>query len=343
MPLVTRQANQGNLFSQATEPTDWQNGNIWIDTDNANVFVNRSGTAVQIGVGTLGTALQILRADSGATALEFAAPPVNVSQATDFPASPTSGDLFKHRSIPGIGQFYGETSGEFPDTWLKLGSSGILFLVDDFQEYTTQAAADTEWASSNTPDLRVDITNNELDIQDPADGAFGSVTLDLGGALSDTLWVIRFELEITDLTNRTSTGAGQLNIGMFSVDENSEADISQDFIGYRLNDDVSATQLIEDRDGAAVNTGTADATFTDIPTVETVFIEMKRTSATAYSVEIFSDSTFATSVEAQTGTVTSTTVGLQFFGVKHGNSNDATANVTAQIRNVRIKNGVSTF
>jgi len=38
--------NQGNVFVQATEPTStWLNGDIWVDTDNGDLFVNFSGTA----------------------------------------------------------------------------------------------------------------------------------------------------------------------------------------------------------------------------------------------------------------------------------------------------------
>lgn len=73
MPLVTRTSVQGNMFRQATEPTNWQNGDIWVDTDNANVSVNNSGTAVQIGIGTLGTVAQAVSVNAGATALEYAA------------------------------------------------------------------------------------------------------------------------------------------------------------------------------------------------------------------------------------------------------------------------------
>lgn len=34
MPLVTRRAEQGSLFSNPTEPTDKTNGNLWIDTSS---------------------------------------------------------------------------------------------------------------------------------------------------------------------------------------------------------------------------------------------------------------------------------------------------------------------
>ncbi|MEE9215743.1 MAG: hypothetical protein V3U54_13390 [Thermodesulfobacteriota bacterium] len=73
MPLVTRQANQGRLFVQATEPADWLNGDLWVDTDNSNVFVNNSGTAVSIGVGTLGAATEVLTVNAGADEVEWAA------------------------------------------------------------------------------------------------------------------------------------------------------------------------------------------------------------------------------------------------------------------------------
>ena len=32
MPLVTRRAEQGSLFSNLTEPTDITKGNLWVDT-----------------------------------------------------------------------------------------------------------------------------------------------------------------------------------------------------------------------------------------------------------------------------------------------------------------------
>ena len=51
MPLVTRTSQQGNLFRQAVEPPNWLNGDMWVDTDNAKVAVNRSGTAQRIAPG----------------------------------------------------------------------------------------------------------------------------------------------------------------------------------------------------------------------------------------------------------------------------------------------------
>lgn len=48
MPLVTRTAVSGNVYRQATQPTDWINGDLWVDTDNGLLYVNINGTATAI-------------------------------------------------------------------------------------------------------------------------------------------------------------------------------------------------------------------------------------------------------------------------------------------------------
>lgn len=52
MPLVTSTTFNANVFKQATEPADWQNGDIWVDTDNGKPFTNNSGTAQGVGKST---------------------------------------------------------------------------------------------------------------------------------------------------------------------------------------------------------------------------------------------------------------------------------------------------
>lgn len=49
MPLVTSTTFNANVFKQATEPADWNNGDIWVDTDDGTLYVNNSGTALKIG------------------------------------------------------------------------------------------------------------------------------------------------------------------------------------------------------------------------------------------------------------------------------------------------------
>ena len=55
MPLVTRQATQGNLFKQDVEPPNWVDGDLWSDTTANLLKLNNNGTAqtVQRGVADL--------------------------------------------------------------------------------------------------------------------------------------------------------------------------------------------------------------------------------------------------------------------------------------------------
>lgn len=48
MPLVTRTAVSGNIYRQATEPPDWLNGDLWVNTSSGQLYVNISGTATAV-------------------------------------------------------------------------------------------------------------------------------------------------------------------------------------------------------------------------------------------------------------------------------------------------------
>lgn len=63
MPLVTRTTVSGNVYRQATEPSDWQNGDLWVDTDNGQVYVNVNGTATLVQLAAV-TANRLLVSDS---------------------------------------------------------------------------------------------------------------------------------------------------------------------------------------------------------------------------------------------------------------------------------------
>lgn len=49
MPLVTRQANRGDIFKQLLEPGDWLNGDLWSDLTANELKLNVTGTATDIG------------------------------------------------------------------------------------------------------------------------------------------------------------------------------------------------------------------------------------------------------------------------------------------------------
>ena len=49
MPLVTRRAEQGNLFKQDVVPPNWLDGDLWSDTTDNILKLNNNGTASLVG------------------------------------------------------------------------------------------------------------------------------------------------------------------------------------------------------------------------------------------------------------------------------------------------------
>lgn len=52
MPLVTRQATQGNLFKQDVEPPNWVDGDLWSDTSNNILNRNNNGISEAVRIST---------------------------------------------------------------------------------------------------------------------------------------------------------------------------------------------------------------------------------------------------------------------------------------------------
>ena len=71
MPLVTRTATAANVYSQAASPTIIQDGEVWVDTDTGILYTSENGSWVQQTAGAFGSASQVLKMNSGATALEW--------------------------------------------------------------------------------------------------------------------------------------------------------------------------------------------------------------------------------------------------------------------------------
>jgi len=69
MPLVTRTSTQGNFFKEDEEPTNWQNADLWADTNVSprTLFINNDGTALALGVGAVSDSDSDIDAE-GATA-----------------------------------------------------------------------------------------------------------------------------------------------------------------------------------------------------------------------------------------------------------------------------------
>ena len=221
----------------------------------------------------------------------------------------------------------------------------VLTFGDDFSSYADQTAADLAWPTSNTGQARVNISNDNINI------IFTTANLDEVPTIyydltstSNEKWVLRYKLNLT-----TITAPGNYNFACFMAlsDNTSHAGISQDSIGLLLLISNGGTKQYKcyDRDNALLfeaDPPTGDVTFSYTPVTGTIYVQITRSSTTAYTVKLYSDATYTTLIETASGTTVSTVTNLRYikFGMRD-NSGHATGALTATIDDIEFYNGVN--
>ncbi len=173
-----------------------------------------------------------------------------------------------------------------------------------------------------------------------------SFSWDIGATLSDSLWVARFKLTVSAFSQ---AGGGEdigLFIGFTDVSSATSPSTNQDSIGMYLNWNNSIKTIkTSTSDGAKIG-DTQISLFAEVISVTTWYVEIKRTSTTNFSVELFSDSGFSSSVEVEaTNACAATTSALQYFVVGQTRLAQGTGSksITATVSDVTIDDGVSTY
>ena len=202
------------------------------------------------------------------------------------------------------------------------------------------------WTTSSSTYIGIDTTtDNEMDFNNPSSltGQHHSY-YDLGlDNVSDTKWVLRWKWEITTISENSDGTPHDTAVG-----------ISNNTVGYNTAQDALTLRFRESstndkkislksaNDPEIIFGGATDADFTTKFSVSTFYCELKRTSATSYTANIYSDSSYSTLTESQTGTCSSSITGLRYLKVGL-NNNDGTANgqVSGHIDDVKFYNGVT--
>jgi len=178
--------------------------------------------------------------------------------------------------------------------------------------------------------------------------ANNGTSFDLGaGNVSDTAWVLRYKMTVNNHSQGAQADAITIEVGLSDKDETaSHSGTTQDFIGMRslinsLNDEYN----IVDTDDQLISATGADVAFTRTPIVETVYVEIKRTSATSYTISQFSDATYTTLLESQTGTCVATTQNLRYIRVLNKDDGAGTTDSVfdGTIDDVQFWNGSTTL
>ena len=220
--------------------------------------------------------------------------------------------------------------------------SGLVTFPITFAE----ADMENKWISTDV-EMAVDTINDLLDLIFKRElGANArAIIFDLQDALgagvnaSDTLWGLRFKLKLL-----SKNGNIELWGGLSDSDQDVGQLENQDWIGWEWDNVTLNTYYAIDSDGAAIpNTG-ADSQASTLAVNDIVYIEILRTSATAYTVEIFDNADFSTGSRGKiTATVASTTDTLRFIKFLARDSAPDSAEATTEVDDVNFVNNTNTF
>ena len=144
--------------------------------------------------------------------------------------------------------------------------------------------------------------------------------IDIGSAVSDSLWTMRFKITFTTISDQVSdANECQLSVGLWdSSAVSGEVPSGLDGLTFNLRN-VSGTiltQLASYESGSWQQTnGTDEAQIGQSTT--TAYVELARTSATAGTIKVFSDSSYSTQVGATiTDSGISSNTGLEYLVVR---------------------------
>jgi hypothetical protein len=275
------------------------------DADITRIDMNDT----EAGSYDIGTNLSALTGD----ATEVALLPTNLQSGSRFEATDT-------RKI-----YYGALPS--PDVDENFDSTGLL-----------------TWTDSDSAKITVDSSTNErLDFTFVRDSTTDETYHNLGSALSDTAWVMDFDLTLSTVNQGGGTDGNVGFIGIFSATGQSTQDgmhlqiISRsDYTRFRATASNDTTMLSE-----AISEGTQFSTVT--PSVTTYYVRIVR-DGNDCTVKFYStaDRT-GTPTESQTETQSGITA-LQYISVRNLNfsaGNSTNNNLVGYIDNLKVYDGVT--
>ena len=232
-----------------------------------------------------------------------------------------------------------------------VGGSGATYSTPKLG--TTPATPDhsDDFSSDNWVDQHTNnsVSSNVLNFNSIPNGSNTSTSLDLGSALSNTEWVMRYEFSPTSKNINYGTVNGYLFAGISNSASSTDMDTGQDFLGAIFGggptiNSAEGFASLSAPDSAGEAKPQSALTPDDIAltwsTSTTYYVEMKRTSATAFSVELFSDSGYSTSLGKSDVTTNTSVTGLQY--VKIGNLITTNSDhISGTIDNLKIYDGVT--
>ena len=219
-------------------------------------------------------------------------------------------------------------------------SKRIVASSDDTVEtptYSDDFSGTDDWADQGSG-VGVNTTTDRLEFDSWTDNSTNnSSTLDLGSALSDTAWVIRFKLQWTGFSNTTDWTAPA--IGMFSADSSTGGNSAQDMLFYWSIANGSEKRVyLSSADNSTIS-GTDHNLNLSWKLNTTYYVELVRDGSN-FSATVWTGKFGGSIVASGTDTIGGTVSGLQYFGAKSPVTNRG-GSFSGWLDNLKIWNGVT--
>jgi len=242
-----------------------------------------------------------------------------------------------------------EQTDDTPSYWFK--QSDNTWKLDGTTQNEPSLTSSTNWLATNNSSsdkITLDTTAGEVDYIATRDNNWNALTYDLGSALSNTAWVVRARINITDLT---AGNQAWFIFGMSKVP--SSTDISNEgsgsttdsCLGYIMYEGTNKRfGLAGGNDSKAVVNHIGFDTLDFTPAEQYYYVELKRTSDANATFTIYDDSTFTT--EKQSKTNTGNLAGasdLQYLGFYNMKDNAPGGAFVVEIDQIQIQDGRSTW
>ena len=158
----------------------------------------------------------------------------------------------------------------------------------------------------------------------------------LGSTISDTAWVARFKFTVANFDSGTGNHQFQ-----FLVSDKANLDVattSRDSLGFKIIKATVDEYALAWKNGGTISTNT-EVAFAHSAQAETIYVEMSRLSSTSFKVEFFSDSSYTTSIESETATISGVVDLRYLIAIEQDINGSATMNGT--INNFEFYNNAS--
>ena len=224
---------------------------------------------------------------------------------------------------------------EETDTRKMFNYADPLTFQDDFSSYANQTAADTAYPTTDSAKMRVNITNDNIDVDFERTGSNDLIYYDLGsGSVNDTKWVLRFKWVIDSVSSSNVQGCIGLasNTGSYHT--------SQDGVFLEVVDTSGANSIRMNDPNNALPDVSGGAAMTNTVSTGTRYVEIARTGATSATISFSSTSAYTKDTESKTFTIENVT-GLRYFKIFNNSGGTASGQVNGTIDDVEFYNGVT--